>query len=58
LLDERLDENACAANRAGTCRPRRDTDALDPELRNGILDRRQGNARVDESPEDHVPAGA
>ena len=58
LLADRLDENPRAANRAGTCRPRRDTDALDAEPRNGVLDGRQGNARVDQGAEDHVSAGA
>ena len=38
LLADRLDENPRAANRTGTCRLRRDMDALDAESRDGVLD--------------------
>ena len=39
-------------------RLRGDADALDAEPRDGVPDRRQGNAGVDKGAEDHVPTGA
>ncbi len=40
-------EPACREPRRQLAGSRRDTDALDAEPRDGVLDRRQGNARVD-----------
>jgi hypothetical protein len=58
LLTDRFNENPRAANHASTCRLRRDSDSPNAEPRNGVLDGREGRARVDERTEDHVPAGA
>jgi hypothetical protein len=58
LLTNRLDENPGATNRTTAGRLRRDADAFDAEPRDGVLDRRKGDARVDEGAENHVPASA
>ena len=58
LLVGSLDDHSRAANRAAAGWLRRDTDALDPKPRDGVPDRSQGNAGIDQGAKDHVSAGA